>query len=209
MIGLIYKDLMVMKKTLFIYRIISVFYGIMDIRNNRTGMMFAMVLIASTMVPISSIAYDERSKWDKIVNTTPLSRKEVVIAKYLLALVLTVASVIIVFVVYLFKPGMPLAENAGTAIVMGLMALFYQAMLIPTIIKFGSEKGRMIMMVILFAPIVLLMAVAESGIIDLSAITRFLEANTAMLPFITVAVIGAVYIGSVLLSVRIYEKKDL
>ncbi len=209
MVGLIYKDLMVMKKTLLIYRIISVFYGFLDILNGRTGMMFAMVLIASTMVPISSIAYDERSKWDKIVNTTPLSRKEVVIAKYLLALVLTVVSVIIVFVVYLFKPGMPLAENAGTVIVMGLMAMFYQAMLIPTIIKFGSEKGRMIMMVILFAPIVLLMAVAQIGIIDLSALVMFLEANTAMLPFITVAVIAAVYIGSVLLSVRIYEKKDL
>ncbi len=209
MIGLIYKDLMVMKKTLLIYRIVSVFYGCLDMMNVRAGMMFAMVLLASTMVPISTIAYDERSKWDKIINTAPLSRKEVVIAKYLLALVLTVTSVIIVFVVYLFKPGMSVAENAGTAIVMGLMSTFYQAMLMPTIIKFGSEKGRMIMMIIMFAPIVLLMAVAQTGIIDLSALAMFLEANTAMLPFITVAVIAAVYIGSALLSVRIYEKKDL
>lgn len=209
MVGLIYKDLMVMKKTLLIYRIISVFYGCLDIRNSRTGMMFAMVLITSTMVPISSIAYDERSKWDKIVNTTPLSRKEVVISKYLLALVLTVVSTVVVFVVYLFKPDMPLAENAGTSVVMGIMSVFYQAMLIPTIIKFGSEKGRMIMMIILFAPFVLLMAVAQMEIIDLSALAMFLESNTAMLPFITVAVTAAVYIGSILLSVSIYEKKDL
>ena len=63
MTGLVYKDLMVMKKTLLIYAIISVFYGYMDISNNRTGMMFAMVLITSTMIPISAIAYDERCKW--------------------------------------------------------------------------------------------------------------------------------------------------
>ena len=44
MSGLVYKDLMVMKKTLVIYAIMAVFYGYLDISNSRTGMMFAMVV---------------------------------------------------------------------------------------------------------------------------------------------------------------------
>ena len=44
MSGLVYKDLMVMKKTLLIYVIIGAFYGYLDISNGRTGMMFAIFL---------------------------------------------------------------------------------------------------------------------------------------------------------------------
>ena len=209
MTGLVYKDLMVMKKTLLIYVIIGAFYGYLDISNGRTGMMFAMLLITSTMVPISAIAYDERCKWDKLVNTAPVSRKEVIAAKYLLALVLTAISAVMVFIVYLFKPGMTISENLATVAVMSLMAMVYQAFLLPTIIKFGSEKGRMIMMIILFAPIVLIGVLAKREIINLSVLSDFLEANSHLLPYITVAAVAVIYLISIMVSVKIYESKDL
>ncbi|MBQ7902791.1 MAG: ABC-2 transporter permease [Oscillospiraceae bacterium] len=209
MAGLIYKDIMVMKKTLVLYAFISVLYGYMEITTNSSGIMFAMVMLASTMVPISSIAYDERCGWDRVVNTCPLSRSQVIIAKYLLGLVLTAISAVVVFAIYLFHPHMTVTENIGTVAVMSLMALVYQALLLPTIIKFGSEKGRMIMMVILFAPVVLIFAIPKLPFIDLSALADMLERNSNILPFITVAVIAAVYICSVALSVKIYKNKDL
>ena len=93
MIGLVYKDLMVMKKTLALYMVIFAVYGYMSIAYDQGGLLFAMVLILSSIVPVSTIAYDERSKWDRIANTTPLSRKEIVMAKYLLSFTLTVGSV--------------------------------------------------------------------------------------------------------------------
>lgn len=207
MIGLVYKDLMVMKKTLLIYGLITVVYGYLDIANEQTGMMFAVVLIISAMVPVSALAYDERSNWDKVVNTTPLSRKEVILAKYLLALQLTAVSALAVFVIYLFKPGMSLTTNIATAAVMALMAMVYQALLLPVMIKFGSEKGRLIMMAVMFAPVLLIGAIAK--VADLSALADFMQANTRMLPFITVAVVTCIYIASVKLSVKIYENKDL
>ena len=130
-------------------------------------------------------------------------------AKYLLALVLTAISAVMVFIVYLFKPGMTISENLATVAVMSLMAMVYQAFLLPTIIKFGSEKGRMIMMIILFAPIVLIGVLAKREIINLSVLSDFLEANSHLLPYITVAAVAVIYLISIMVSVKIYESKDL
>ena len=209
MIGLVYKDLMVMKKTLAQYMVIFAVYGYMSIAYDQGGLLFAMVLILSSMVPVSTIAYDERSKWDRIANTTPLSRKEIVVAKYLLAVILTVFSVVVCFVIYLFDKRIPITENLIMCYILVLMGMFYQAILLPVNIKFGAEKGRNIMLAVMFAPIILVMVVSKSGIIDFAAIELFLANNENLLPYIVTAVVLVVYTVSIMLSVKIYENKDL
>ena len=137
MIGLIYKDLMVMRKTLALYMVIFVVYGYMGIAYDQGGLMFAMVLVMSSILPVSSIAYDERCKWDKIANTAPLSRKEIVMAKYLFAILLTVFSVAVCFVIYLFDSRMPMTEKLIMCYMLTMGGMLYQALLLPVNIKFG------------------------------------------------------------------------
>ena len=209
MIGLVYKDLMVMKKTLALYMIIFAVYGYMSIAYDQGGLLYAMVLILSSMVPISTIAYDERSKWDRIANTTPLSRREIVVAKYLLAVTLTVFSVIVCFVIYLFDKRIPITENLIMCFSLVLMGMIYQALLLPVNIKFGAEKGRNIMLAIMFAPIILIMMISKTGIIDFAAIEMFLETNEHLIPYILVAFVAVLYTASIAMSVKIYENKDL
>ena len=209
MIGLIYKDLMVMRKTLALYMVIFAVYGYMGIAYDQGGLLFAMVLVLSSMVPISSLAYDERCKWDRIANTAPLSRKEIVIAKYLFALLLTVFSVTVCFVIYLFDIRMPMAEKLIMCYALTMMGMLYQALLLPVNIKFGAEKGRNIMLGIMFIPMLLVVAVSNTGLVDMSAVIQFLQNNEHLIPYIATAVVAAVYTASVMLSVKIYENKDL
>ncbi len=209
MTGLILKDFMVMKKTLFIYAVIGVVYGYLDLTQERHGVMFAMMLICSAMVPVSSISYDERCKWDKLANTTPISRSGIIIAKYLFALILTAVSSVFVFCVYLLDREMTIIDNISLVAVMALVAMFYQAVLMPIIIKFGSEKGRTFMMIALFLPMVLIGAVVKlvpglTGMLD-----RFIYHNEHFLPLIMTFAVLVVYILSVLLSINIYKSKDL
>ena len=209
MLGLVYKDLMVMRKTLVLYMVIFAVYGYMDIAYNQGGLLIAMVLILSSILPVSSIAYDERCKWDRIANTTPLSRKEIVLAKYLFAIVLTVFSVAVCFVIYLFDSRMPMTEKLIMCYILIMMGMLYQAILMPVNIKFGAEKGRNIMMAIMFVPVLLVLAVSNTGLVDMSAVTQFLENNEHLLPYIFTAFVVIVYAVSVTLSVKIYENKDL
>ena len=209
MIGLIYKDLMVMRKTLALYMVIFVVYGYMGIAYDQGGLMFAMVLVLSAILPVSSIAYDERCKWDKIANTAPLSRKEIVMAKYLFAILLTVFSVAVCFVIYLFDSRMPMTEKLIMCYMLTMGGMLYQALLLPVNIKFGAEKGRNIMLAIMFIPVLLVVAVSNTGLVDLPAVVQFLENNEQLIPYIVTATVAVVYSVSVTLSVKIYENKDL
>ena len=209
MLGLVYKDLMVMRRTLLLYGAMGIVYGIIALYGDQYGMVFALMMIVSAMVPVSAISYDERSKWDKIVNTMPLSRKEIVLSKYLLAILLTAISSVIIFAFYMLVPEMPLEEKAVTTAVMAMMAMLYQAALMPVMFKFGSEKGRTMMLAILFVPAVLIFAIGEMNIIDVNAAISFLERNEAMIPYLMVGFVLAIYSLSMALSVKIYEKKDL
>ena len=209
MIGLIYKDLMVMRKTLVLYMVIFVVYGYMGIAYDQGGLLIAMVLVMSSILPVSSIAYDERCKWDKIANTAPLSRKEIVMAKYLFAILLTVFSVAVCFVIYLFDSRMPMTEKLIMCYMLTMGGMLYQALLLPVNIKFGAEKGRNIMLAIMFVPVLLVVAVSNTGLVDLSAVVQFLENNEQLIPYIVTATVAVVYAASVTLSVKIYENKDL
>ena len=209
MIGLIYKDLMVMRKTLVLYMVIFVVYGYMGITYDQGGLLIAMVLVMSSILPVSSIAYDERCKWDKIANTAPLSRKEIVMAKYLFAILLTVFSVAVCFVIYLFDSRMPMTEKLIMCYMLTMGGMLYQALLLPVNIKFGAEKGRNIMMAIMFVPVLFVVAVSKTGLVDLSAVVLFLENNEHLIPYIVTATVAVVYSVSVTLSVKIYENKDL
>ena len=209
MIGLIYKDLMVMRKPLALYMVIFAVYGYMGIAYDQGGLLFAMVLVLSAMLPVSSIAYDERCKWDKIANTAPLSRKEIVMAKYLFAILLTVFSVAVCFVIYLFDSRMPMTEKLIMCYMLTMGGMLYQALLLPVNIKFGAEKGRNIMLAIMFVPVLFVVAVSNTGLVDLPAVVQFLENNEQLIPYIVTATVAVVYAASVTLSVKIYENKDL
>ena len=209
MIGLIYKDLMVMRKTLALYMVIFVVYGYMGIAYDQGGLLIAMVLVMSSILPVSSIAYDERCKWDKIANTAPLSRKEIVMAKYLFAILPTVFSVAVCFVIYLFDSRMPMTEKLIMCYMLTMGGMLYQALLLPVNIKFGAEKGRNIMLAILFVPVLLVVAVSNTGLVDLPAVVLFLENNEQLIPYIVTATVAVAYSVSVTLSVKIYENKDL
>lgn len=209
MVGLVYKDLMVMRRTLLLYGAMGLVYVVIAIAGDQYGMVFALMMIVSAMVPVSAISYDERSKWDRIVNTMPLSRKEVVLAKYLLAILLTAVSSVLIFAFYMLVPEMPLAEKAITTAIMAMMAMVYQAALMPVMFKFGSEKGRTIMLAILFVPAVLIFAIGEMNIIDFGAVGAFLDRNEAIVPYILAGIVLVIYSLSMALSVKIYQKKDL
>ncbi len=209
MTGLILKDFMVMKKTLFIYAVIGIIYGYMDLTQERHGVMFAMLLICSAMVPVSSISYDERCKWDKLANTTPISRSGIIIAKYMFALILTAISSVFIFCIYLLDKEMTVIDNISLVVVMALIAMLYQAVLLPIIIKFGSEKGRMFMMIALFLPIILGVAVVKLVPGLTGMLERFVNRNEHMLPLIMTGTVLIVYALSMILSINIYKNKDL
>ncbi|MEG0372022.1 MAG: ABC-2 transporter permease [Clostridium sp.] len=79
MSGLLIKDILVITKQLKIFLIII---PVMAITGG--GSMDMLAILMSSVLPMTAIAYDERSKWNQIAVMMPYSRKDMVISKYLL-----------------------------------------------------------------------------------------------------------------------------
>lgn len=151
MIGLVYKDLMVLKKQLRYYMIFLVVYGGMTVAGMGPGILGAVICIVGMILPMSSIAYDEQARWDKYAAATPAGRAGIVGGKYLFALAVIggMTALVLLCMVLLHLTGLvedSLADLVLIALSCGGAALFLNAVTLPLMLKFGAEKSRTISM---------------------------------------------------------------
>jgi ABC-2 type transport system permease protein len=89
MYGLIWKDFLVLRKTLRLYVLFLLGYlgmallGIFDLTFVTT---FCVVILM--ILPISAFSYDEFARWDRYARTLPLSSRQIVGGRYLFVLLL-------------------------------------------------------------------------------------------------------------------------
>ena len=89
MSGLIWKDLMVLRKTLKTYGLFFLFYFLMAaVGLFNISFVTAVLQLIVIMLPMSAFAYDEQAKWDRYAIALPLGRRRVVAARYLFTLLM-------------------------------------------------------------------------------------------------------------------------
>ena len=208
--GLILKDFYTMSSTLKIYAFLIFVYvavfGIME--NNPISAIMVSTLVIS-MSPVTALAYDEQSKWDKMARTAPVSAKEIVVAKYIFSLLMAVAAAVFSTLAIIIVDKFRNTSDCLIAMVMAiLLAMFYHSMLFPTIYKFGTAKGRIYTMLIMFIPAILVALFSFVGFWT-SAVIIMLTDYGELCAAAIVLLIVLMYIGSVGLSVKIYKNKDL
>jgi hypothetical protein len=205
--GLILKDIYVVLKQMKVLLLIVVLFTIM------LGYTFGVfLLLYCAMLPITTIAYDEKAKWDKYAATMPYSRRDIVLSKYLLGLGCMAAALIVVFIgtlVYGLFTDTVFTGDALVDLVIMLISLFcvtliFMAVNLPIIFKWGVEKGRMIFIagIAAFAAIIGASAVIENTAVFIEG---FLNNYFYILILAGVALLGT----SIPLSIKLYEKRDL
>ncbi|MEG2192084.1 MAG: ABC-2 transporter permease [Oscillospiraceae bacterium] len=201
--GLILKDLYVLSKTFKVYGILVLFYGMFGLTTGQPNFMMGMVCVLLAMLPITSLAYDERAKWDKYALTMPINKNDIVLSKYALGLLLSLIGAVISLVASVVIGDMG-AETLFTAFACMAIGILYQAIILPIMFKIGTEKGRIVMMAAILVPVVGVLLAVKIGIIN-QGTGEFLQAYLDILPFVAVAMIILIYVGSVMLSIKFYD----
>ena len=212
--GLIIKDILQLKsykKTLIIYMLIFIFTSISSETTKGIGsMLIIMITLGFAMFSIATFNYDEMSKADRYILTLPVTKKEVVIAKYILVVSSTiigsitgiVLNFIILFAISKSMPNIFELISIGLGGILGIG--FIESIQIPCIFKLGAEKGR-IYMFILTAIVAFLLGgaifIGEKFSINLH-INKFL-------PLILIIATIIVYLTSYKISYNIYKKKEV
>lgn len=199
--GLLLKDLYVMKRELraFLFIIVG-FTAISFVGENNSFFMFYGIVMLP-IVNISLISYDERSHWDRFLETTPISRSTAVSEKYLLNLLLLLLWSPVVIVFYLIQ-----SDSLGSPLqilcICVYMALFFPAVLYPFIFALGSEKGRI-------AYFIFIVAASASIAAGVSLMDRGAVVIPDGLSLILLMPPVVFYAISWRLSIALYKKRSL
>ena len=136
--ALILKDLLCLRQqaksvglVLLVWLVLSVAMG--------NGMFFcALGVIYVIMLPMMTLSYDERSKWDSRAMTMPVTRAQLVLSRYATALLAGLALCALGAVVIAVVDGPEKAANSLGFYLAGALML---AVAMPLMLKLGVEEG--------------------------------------------------------------------
>ena len=220
--GLIKKDLYNLASYKSSLIIMVLFCGIAIIGTKAIN--FAPIIICTIvgMIALSTFSYDEISKSNKYLLTLPTNKKEIVKEKFILAIGATILggilglllTIIVINVMNYVRPENMINidyESLITTTIGGMWGIsLIQAIQIPSIYKWGAEKGRIQMFILFFAIIAIVVGIgfliAKANFnIDIEMLKDFI--NKFGLIFLVVLMIVMYYV-SYKISYKIYKNKE-
>ena len=154
--------------------------------------------------PVNLIGYEERFRWNIYCETLPIPRWKVVAEKYLLsAILIAIVTVMSAAAQYcIFRQSKPFdAEGYWSTVgILLCMALLSPSFLLPVILRFGTEKGRLAYYFFIGG------ALAIGSLIGIFGS----EITPPQLTVPVLVLLGmALFAGSCFLAIRLYEKREL
>lgn len=163
------------------------------------------------LMVVTSFSFDEHSKWTKYALILPVSRRDIVLAKYAYAFLLSMSGAVFAVVMNLFAgalfPQMSISLSEAAQALAGAVSIcaVLSSILLPFLFRYPVEKARMFS--VLLSCVTFISAVVISD-----AAHQFLDAfhvSRLGLGLLALAGMAALLMGSFLLSVRIFQKKDV
>ncbi len=146
--ALLMKDCYVLWKQMRIFILILLVFCLF---NGSFGSLF--VVIWSAMMPYTSMAYDERSKWNQLAAMMPYSVRDIVLSKYALGWLLMVCALVLCLVAQnlarIFNAGLLEIPPLSSYLLGLLSGILILNITLPLFFRFGVEKGRMWMFLLI------------------------------------------------------------
>lgn len=207
MIGLVIKDILNLRKSLRTSLLILIFFSVMAYQSQDPTYLVGIFILIMSMQSISSMSYDELAKWDIYALTMPISRTKLVISKYVLSMLLAITACIISGSIAYFAilpiSKMSTVEFLISSYLIFAVSILFLSILLPLIYKYGVEKSRLLLFVVISIPMLIGILFKQLGINlpDENQLINLLKVS----PFIIIVAL----IISGFISCRVYKNKDI
>ncbi len=197
--ALIKKDIFTVLKSMKVFLVIIILFSIIP---NFSASSFAVVY--ASMLPLTALAYDERSKWDTLAATMPYSPWQIVGSKYALGYLGLAGSILLTLAAQAATRLLGVAFEAVSSesvLYAACTGLMMTALSLPAAFRLGVEKGRLM----LTALLVCILAVVLLS----DRLTQVFSADTSAASLRIAALIffAAINAASIALSAKLYEKR--
>ena len=220
--GLIKKDLYNLASYKTTLLVIILFCGIAVVSTEVINWGAIVICAIVGMIALSTFNYDELAKSNKYILTLPINRKEIVQEKYIFSIGSIVLggllgfllTAIVANVINYVRPENMINidyESLINTTLGGMWAIaFIQAIQIPSVYKWGAEKGRVQMFVLLFIIIIIatgaVFLIKQSNLsIDMEMVENLINRFGLILLIATMIIM---YFVSYKISYRIYQNKE-
>ncbi|MGW6147562.1 ABC-2 transporter permease [Bacillus mycoides] len=193
---LILKDFIIQWKFLIWYILYPVFFymALTDTEN----LFIIMSVIITIGATVKTFEADSKNESEVIVNSLPILRKQIVYAKYIVAIIILFISVTIGCFTMGMKNGVNLFEFIETTMVASIsFILVYLSFVLPISFWLGYKKTIFITIVIFMAPIVILETLFQISLEQIQLYNSVLFVSSICM-----------FIVSIFVSVKLYEKRE-
>ena len=211
MMGLVKKDFYLSLSMFRAYMLVALVFAVLTFVGIYDLSFFVVyVSVICIMIPVNLFAYDEQARWDKYAAALPGGRAGVVRARYVFTLLACLVSLLFSLFLQLLTALVSGAKGQEwmDLLLSGLLPVAYgclmNAILLPLLFRFGSQKGRLYLLLALGLGVGLVFG--SIGILKEIG----LPLTELALPLAALPVVGLLaLVPSYFLSLRVFRKKDL
>lgn len=194
-------------KTILI--VIIVWIGIAMINQDFFNIIFGM---GTYLLLMQVMSYEDTYGIDNLIAKLPVSKNEYVISRYVLGIIISVIFMVLSVLIYsILNSILELDLTLGIFILIGFVtSMLAISVIIPVILKFGINKGRMVITIL-----TVLMVVVPTGIMtsiwdNKEFMYKIMDiAGNIGIPFILIISSILILIISIIISLRVYKSKEI
>ena len=214
--GLWVKDLLLLQKQLKTFLLFMVIAAFNAYTIKSVPVIFIMMAFFFVTTTSSTIFYDQENHGFQYLFTLPTRKKDYVIQKELLVLAASltaaVVSIVLIFVMMRFGPELQVGGQAlrYTALVGVFLGCLYGAVITPLYLRYGTEKARMLLFLIMGVFALGGIAVQKTGVLGELMGSSFIASvegmNAVEITGLILALTSAVLVVSTVVSRRFIDK---
>lgn len=205
--GLLLKDLINIKGQWTLYLLMTVLWFAVGLVNGQASFFSGVMQIMVVMIPLTVAAGDEVSGWETFALTMPVTRRQMVLSRYLLVGVILVPISLLSLGGTLFISG-NFEDSLLTTLFAAAISLAINSVMLPVLYRFGVIKGRFVFLGVVAVFILSGFLVGKLPVMEKAAALSFeIQSVWVVLLIFWVAALICIVL-SFMLSRRIYAKKE-
>lgn len=205
--GLLLKDIYMTARYCRSYLLIIFVFTAVSLFSAEASAFLAYTCLITGLLPVTLMAYDERSKWTEYSGALPYGKGELVSAKYLIGILGQLSAIVLSLLITICVKGFAGVLANLSVYLFGFAAtLVTVGLILPFMFRFGVEKGRIAYYILIAGVFAVTFAAASfSGENEASV-----PAENILPTLSAAAVAGAValYAASWLVSIALYKKRE-
>ena len=207
--ALIYKDLVSIKKALILQFVIIIGLGFYFYKENQLVLIPLFFILVPVILLGMLFGMDNQYSTNKYLVSNGISRKKIVVSRYMIILFMALFSIALSFVVGFNKN--PLTKEIPMPLI--LSSLFFITSIVgvvelPLMYKFGAEKARLIFVILYFIVFAFFSTISSNKEWLLEYVNKGLSMDKTILALLIFATTIIIHLLSIFSSIKIFENKD-